>query len=64
VPPRISQRIGPPRKVDAILNEVVPVEAIERDRCQNDLPEAKFLTTPGFMTSIPQPNGVDVSKSG
>ena len=34
MPPRISQRIGPPRKADAILNGMVPVEAIERDRCQ------------------------------
>ena len=33
-PPRISQRIGPPRKADVMLNEVVPVEAIERDRCR------------------------------
>jgi len=38
VPPRINQRIGPPRKVDAILNELIPVEAMERDRCQ----EMKF----------------------
>jgi hypothetical protein len=34
VPPRISQRIGPPRKTEAILNELVPNEAMERDRCQ------------------------------
>ena len=34
VPPRINQRIGPPRKADASLKEVVPVEAMERDRCQ------------------------------
>ena len=32
VPPTINQRIGPPRKTDAILKDVVPVEAIGRDR--------------------------------
>ena len=43
MPPRISQRIGPPRKADAILNEVVPIEAIERRSLpRNELPEAEF----------------------
>ncbi len=48
VPPKINQRIGPPRKADAILKELVPVEAIERDRCrENELPEAEFSQPPG-----------------
>jgi hypothetical protein len=43
VPPRISQRIGPPREAEAILNDVVP---------RNELPEAEFSQLPAHGFDI------------
>ena len=35
MPPRISQRIGPPRKAGAILNEAVSIESMEEVAARN-----------------------------
>src|SRR6478672_2892000 len=47
VPPTISQRIGPPRKADAILEGTVLVEAIERNRRREVNFRTRSSPTPG-----------------
>ena len=51
VPPRISQRIGPPRNTDVILNQAVPIETIERDRCQKLICRKQLCVLPAHHLS-------------